>query len=219
MDLMQAIYHRRAVRHYTDVPVHPAIIRDLLRAATQAPSALNQQPWAFAVLCGRERLTGYSDRAKAYLLPLLPHLISLHQRADLLDSDEYNVFHHAGTLVVIYAKPAPHHPADDCYLAAQNLMLAAHGLGLGTCPIGFARPWLNLPEIKAELGVPSSYSCIMPLVVGWPAEIPAAPPREEAEIVCWLRPPGESTGSTPPLIPAGTPKSAEGKTNHTPSPA
>lgn len=125
MDILQAIYHRRAVRRYTDVPVHPAIIRDLLRAATQAPSALNQQPWTFAVLCGRERLAGYSTRAKSYLLGLLPHLVSLHQRADELDSDAYNVFHHAGTLVVIYAKPKPHHPVDDCFLAAQNLMLAA----------------------------------------------------------------------------------------------
>ena len=200
MDILQAIYHRRAVRRYTDVPVHAAIIMDLLKAATQAPSAMNQQPWAFAVVCGRERLAGYSERAKAHLLALLPQHLGLHQRADQLSSDEYNVFHHAETLVVIYAKPAAHHPVDDCFLAGQNLMLAAHALGLGTCPIGFARPWLNLPEIKAELGIPATYTCVMPVVVGWPAEVPVVPPREEPEIVCWLRAPGEPPGSAAPFM-------------------
>ncbi len=211
MDILQAIQHRRAVRRYTDVPVHPAIIRDLLRAATQAPSAMNQQPWAFAVVCGRERLAGYSARAKVHLLTLLPHLLELHQRADQLDSASYNVFHHAGTLVVIYAKPASYHPADDCFLAAQNFMLAAHGQGLGTCPIGFARSWLNLPEIKAELGIPPACTCVMPLVVGWPAEQPAPTPREEPDIVCWLRPPGEPSGSTSPFVPVSPPTSVASK--------
>src|SRR5688572_2776226 len=127
MELLQAIYQRRAIRHYTDVPVHPAMIEDLLKAAVQAPSAVNQQPWAFAVIRGRERLNRYSERAKTHLLAILPQLADLHQRADALADHEYNVFHHADTVIVIYAEPAPHHPTDDCLLAAQNLMLAAHG--------------------------------------------------------------------------------------------
>jgi nitroreductase len=186
MELLHAIYHRRSVRHFTDVPVHPAMIQDLLRAAVQAPSAINQQPWAFAVIRGRERLDRYSERAKAHLLAILPELLDLHQRTDVLASRGYNVFHHADTLVVIYAEPARHHPVDDCLLAAQNLMLAAHGLGLGTCPIGFARPWFNLGETKAELGIPEDFIAVMPLVVGWPAGVPAAPPRHEPNIVCWI---------------------------------
>jgi len=192
MDLLNAIYQRRAVRNYADVPVHPSMIHDLLNAAVQAPSALNQQPWAFAVIRGREALHRYSDRAKAHLLAILPQNLKLHQRADALAGEEYNVFHGAGTLVVIYAKPAPHHPVDDCLLAAQNFMLAAHALGLGTCPIGFARPWLNLPEIKTELHIPSSYEAVMPIVVGWAASVPPAPPREEPEIVCWHTAPDDN---------------------------
>lgn len=185
MELLHAIYRRRAIRQYTDVPVHPAMLNELFKAAVQAPSAINQQPWAFAVVQGRDRLNRYSNRAKEHLLAILPQLLKLHQRADTLSSEAYNVFHHAGTLVAICAKPAAHHPADDCLLAAQNFMLAAHGMGLGTCPIGFVRPWLNLPEIKQELGIPGNYSVVMPLVVGWPALIPPATPRTEPEIVCW----------------------------------
>lgn len=185
MDVFTAINQRRSIRRYTDVAVHPAIVRDLLRAATMAPSALNQQPWAFAVIRGEHRLAQYSHRAKEHLLAILPQLLDLHQRADELASPAYNIFHGAGTLVVIYAKPSRHHPTDDCWLAAQNLLLAAHAIGLGTCLIGFARPWLNLPEIKTELGVPESYVSVAPIVVGWPAALPAPTPRDEPEIVCW----------------------------------
>ncbi|MBL9214995.1 MAG: nitroreductase [Opitutaceae bacterium] len=185
MDVLTAIYQRRSIRHFTDAPVPASLVHELIRAATQAPSAVNQQPWVFGVIRGRRRLDGYSERAKAHLLAILPQALSLHRRADTLASHEYNVFHHAGTLVFIAARPAPHHPEEDCCLAAQNLMLAAHALGLGTCPIGFARPWLNLPAVKAELGIPGSCHVVMPLAVGWPAGQSAPVPREPPEIVCW----------------------------------
>lgn len=186
MDLLHAIYHRRSVREYTEVPVHAAMVNDLLKAAIQAPSATNQQPWAFAIIQGRARLDRYSERAKAHLLAILPETLLLYHRADDLASEEYNVFHHADTLVAICARRAPHHPEDDCFLAAQNLMLAAYAMGLGTCPIGFARPWLNLPEIKHELGIPEFCKVVVPIVVGWPAVVPPAPPRQEPDVVCWI---------------------------------
>ena len=189
MELMDAIHHRRAVRNYTDQPVSNSLVMELLQAAVWAPSAVNQQPWAFAVIRGRKRLDGYSDRAKDYLLASLPQSLALHQRSDQLTSAAYNVFHHAGTLIVIYAKPSQHDPVGDCCMAAQNLMLAAHGMGLGTCPIGFARPWLNLSETKSELGIPMNNTVVMPIVVGWPSSKTATVPRTEPEIVIWSETP------------------------------
>ena len=47
-------------------------------------------------------------------------------------------------------------------------MLAARDEGLGTCWVGFARPWLNLRSIKAELGLPESYEVVAPIVLGHP---------------------------------------------------
>jgi nitroreductase len=182
---MEAIYERRAVRHYTDQPVAKTSVMKLLHAAIWAPSAVNQQPWAFAVIRGRRRLDLYSEQAKRHMLATLPPSLALNQRSDLLTSPDCNVFHHAGTLIVIYAKPAPYDPAEDCCMAAQNLMLAAYGLGLGSCPIGFVRPWLNLDDIKLELGVPLNYTAVMPVVIGWPASRPGPVPRREPEIVSW----------------------------------
>jgi nitroreductase len=186
MDLLKAIYQRRAVRHYSDAAVTRGMVFDLLQAAVQAPSSLNQQPWAFAVVHGRERLAAYSDRAKAHLLSTCEASLSFDPFVDEYASSAVNLFHGTDTLVVICAKPGRFHPTEDCFLAAQNLMLAAHGLGLGSCPVGFARPWFNLPEVKAELGIPSHYAPVLPLVIGHPAHPPAAVPRREAETVGWL---------------------------------
>ena len=50
MELLQAINERRSVREYTDEPVSDAVVRELIDAALQAPSAINQQPWCFVVV-------------------------------------------------------------------------------------------------------------------------------------------------------------------------
>jgi nitroreductase len=185
MDVLKAIYQRRATRHFSDATVTKAVVDDLLRAATHAPSALNQQPWAFAVFHGRERLTTYSERAKAYLLATTEPGFGLDPRIDEYDNAKVNIFHEADTLIVIYAKPGRYNPVEDCFLAAQNLMLAACGMGLGSCPVGFARPWFNLPEVKSELQIPGHDTAVLPIVVGYPAAPVAEVPRREPEIVCW----------------------------------
>jgi len=187
MDLNEAIYHRRSVRRYRDQEIEPATIAGLLDAAVQAPSALNQQPWAFGVYHGRRRLRGYSERAKIHLVETLPPLFEMDMRSQLYETPDYDLFHGADTVVVIYAAPGRLRPAEDCCLAAENFMLAAHAVGLGTCAIGFARSWFNLPEIKNELGVPDELMAVFPMVIGHPAggTVPALAPRRAPNIVSW----------------------------------
>ena len=191
MELIDAIYNRRAVRDYTEQSVPKLSVLELIDAATQAPSAINSQPWAFVVVQDRDRLKEYSDRAKACLLKTIEPTSSLFAHRDMLTDPNFNIFYNAGTLVIICAKPDGLNPAEDCCLAAQNFMLAAHAIGLGTCPIGFARPWLNLPEAKKELGIPANYTPVFPIIVGFPTGQTAPPERKEPEIVTW-NPPGEN---------------------------
>ena len=186
MEVMEAIRSRRAVRDYTEKPVPRDVIESLLEAAVLAPSAMNQRPWAFAVLCGRERLQDYSNRAKAVLVSAAAHDARWADKLAFINRPEFDFFYNANTLIVIYAKPGGLNPAEDCCLAAENLMLAATSLGLATCPIGLARPWLDLPETKRELGVPVAYSAVMPLIAGYPAGDTPAVPRNPVEIVTWL---------------------------------
>ncbi len=185
MEVLKAIYQRRAMRSFSDAEVRPAVVMDLIRAAAQAPSALNLQPWTFAVFHGRARLRAYSERAKIHLLRVTDPSFDLDPRIDQYLTSSVNIFHEADTLVVICAKPGRFFPVEDCFLAAQNLMLAAYGLGLGTCPVGFARPWFNLPEIKAELGLPASCTPVLPIVVGYPAAPVPVVPKNAADIACW----------------------------------
>lgn len=185
IDLGDAIFHRRAVRRYTGQEVEPELVRQLLLAAVQAPSTLNQQPWAFGVFHGRRRLSEYSERAKHYLVLTFPTTFELRLRSELYGNPDYDLFHGADTLIVIYATHGRMHPNEECCLAAENLMLAAYGLGLGSCPIGFVQPWLDRPEIKREFGVREDYTAVFPVVVGYPAETPAAVPRNDPQVVSW----------------------------------
>lgn len=185
MDLNDAIYHRRSVRRFTEQGVTPVTVNALLDAAIQAPSALNQQPWAFGVFHGRALLRNYSERAKRYLVAHLPAHFEVRLRSELYENPAYDLFHGANTLIVIYAAQGRLHPMEDCSLAAENLMLTAYSLGLGTCPIGFARPWFDLSDVKDELGIGSNFTAVFPMVVGY-ANGPNDPvPRNPPDILAW----------------------------------
>jgi nitroreductase len=185
MELKEAIYHRRAVRDFTETAVPVPLINEMLHAAIHAPSAMNQQPWAFAVITGRDRLRAYSERTKSHLLSTLAPVFELHPRSQLYADPDYNIGHDAGVLIVIYASGGRLHPAEDCCLAAENLMLTAHALELGSCPVGFARGWLDLPQTKAEFGITSDHTAVFPVVIGYPAKRTEPVPRREPVILCW----------------------------------
>ena len=185
MELLEALYRRRSVRAYTSKPVDRSIVMMLLRAAVQAPSTENKQPWAFAIVQDAAFLRRYSDRAKAMLLATLEPGSPWTAHRDHLADPDFNIFYDATTLIIVCAKPLGRSAAEDCCLAAENLMLAACGFGLGTCPIGFARPWLSRADVKDELGIPADYDPVFPVVVGHPREEPAPVMRHEPAIIFW----------------------------------
>ncbi|HXX32449.1 MAG TPA: nitroreductase family protein [Myxococcaceae bacterium] len=188
--VMEVIYRRRAVRSYTRQAVDEVTVRSLLRAACQAPTAMHAEPWAFVVVQDRERLQRYSDLAKEHALQARDHnrLLDVpggHALRDQLASPAFNVFYDASTLVVVCARPSGPFAEADCWLAAENLMLAACGLGLGTCCVGLAVPVLNRPEVKAELRIPAEVTAVAPIIVGIAAQAPPPVSRKEPVILSW----------------------------------
>ncbi|HEX8954761.1 MAG TPA: nitroreductase [Burkholderiaceae bacterium] len=185
MELMHAIYSRRAVREYTPAPVDDVAIRKLLHAAVHAPSAVNEQPWRFVVVRDQAKLDRISANAKRHLMatmaqdPRAPHFMPM------LEDAGYQIFYHAPALLLICAYEPIAWAVEDCTLAAQNLMLAAHGAGLGSCWIGFAQHYLNTPEGKHILDLPESWLAVAPIIVGHPRQVPAATPRNEP-IIDWI---------------------------------
>jgi nitroreductase len=98
---------------------------------------------------------------------------------------DFDIFYHAGTLIVICAKPAGPFVVADCWLAAENLMLAACALGIGSCVIGFAVSALNTPEWKTALGVPEEMTAVAPIIVGIPNGDTPPVSRKAPEILSW----------------------------------
>lgn len=187
MSVMDAIYHRRAVRDYTPQKIDKSIIRTLLDAAVHAPTAVHEEPWAFAVVQDKNLLNRLSDRVKELLTqgsdPIHPPTGSdMHAR---FTAPEFNAFYNAGTLIVICGKPMGPFVVSDCWLAAENLMLAAHANGLGSCVIGLAVTALNTPEWKKELGIAADMTVFAPIIVGIPTGPTSAVGRKEPEILAW----------------------------------
>ncbi|MGZ3743173.1 MAG: nitroreductase family protein [Pseudobdellovibrionaceae bacterium] len=184
--VFDAIYGRRAVRNYFSRRLDASTVRLLLDAATQAPSAMNSQPWAFVVIQNPNLLRAISEEAKEFLKKMVDKKSRSEHAHGPFDQPGFDIFYGATTLIVICAKSDGFEPVGDCYLAGQNLMLAAYGLGLGTCPIGFAREVLQTEYFRGQLAIPKSYTPVLPLIVGYPKGKVAATPRHSPNILCWL---------------------------------
>ncbi len=181
MEILEAINGRVSVREYTEEPVDNEVLRELIEAAIKAPSAINQQPWAFIVVKDTARLNRISDQAKTHLLKA-SLAAPAHPFHEMLNDPKFDIFYRAPVLIVIAAAEPTDWAVEDCSLAAENLMLAAYAKGLGTCWIGFAQNWLATAEGKAELGVPVTYSPIAPIIVGHVRRQPPPVPRKDPDI-------------------------------------
>lgn len=170
MELNEAIRNRRSVRKYTDQPISKQQIQALLEAAVLAPSGSNAQPWTFVVLQGFGKVSEHSAAAKKALLESEGEKEWFQKYKEYVSRPDFDMFHAAPALIIIFAKPQGFIAEYDCCLAAENLMLTAHDMGLGTCWIGFAQAYFNLPAVKAGLDVPTDYVAVAPLVVGYPLE-------------------------------------------------
>jgi nitroreductase len=182
-----AIYARRSVRSYTGEKLTEATVRELLAAAVRAPTAIHEEPWQFFIVQDDATLRQLSDRAKALFTAEVSrlHLDRDSRGLEVFSQPDFNVFYDAGTLIVICARPMGPFVVADCWLAAENLMLAAHALGLGSCVIGSAVGALNAPEVKLELGIPADSTAVAPVIVGTPKGEWPATTRKPPQILGW----------------------------------
>lgn len=187
MGVMDAIHQRCSVRSYMPQKLDSGTIRALLDAAVRAPTAIHGEPWGFVVVQDMKLLRKLSDRAKKVFAEEARRI--RHEgggcTADFFRQTEFNFFYNAGTLIVICGKSTRLFAAADCWLAAENLILAASSMELGTCIIGSVISGLNDPEVKAELGVSPEFSVVAPIIVGVPGDAALPTPRKEPRIFAW----------------------------------
>jgi nitroreductase len=183
--VIEAIKSRRAIRSYEDKPVSESAIQTMLEAATYAPSAINIQPWKFTIITNKEAMKQLSDTAKPALLRMLPDvgdegLVGLKKQ---LANPQYNIFYNAPLLIFVSGIKS-RYAIYDCSMAAQNMMLAAYALGIGSCWIGTAVGLANDPKVKTELGVPDDHEVHAAIIFGYPkGGFPKAPEKRPAQIL------------------------------------
>jgi len=195
LSVLDTMFARRSVRSFTPAVIDSQTIRALLDAAVQAPTAMHLEPWAFVIVQGRDALKSLSDRAKGSWAAEAAKYWHLHPSlgdtertfTQRFASPDFCLFYDANTLIAICAKPLGPFVAADCWLAAENLMLAAAGLGLGTCCIGSAVPVLNTASVKRELSIPADVEVVVPIVVGVAQEPGSPVSRKEPDIIHWQR--------------------------------
>jgi nitroreductase len=151
MDALEALHTRRSIRRYQDRPVDEELVQKLLAAAMQAPSARNEQPWQFVVIDDRRLL--------AEIQKVVPNA-SMVGKAPLaiLVCGDLSLEKSAGYWVV------------DCAAAAENLLLAAHALGLGAVWCGVYPRQPRMDGLRRLLNLPENVNAHSLIVLGHPAE-------------------------------------------------
>lgn len=183
--VIEVIKSRRAIRSFEDKPVPESAIQTMLEAATYAPSAINIQPWKFTLITNKDAMKHLSDTAKPALLRMLPDVgdEGLAGIKKQLANPQYNIFYNAPLLIFVSGVKSPY-AIYDCSMAAQNMMLAAYTLGIGSCWIGTAVGIANEPKIKAELGVPEDHEVHAAIIFGYPkGGFPKAPEKRPAVVL------------------------------------
>jgi nitroreductase len=193
--VLENIYARRSNRNYKPDPVSDEVLLELIKAGIYAPTASNQQAWRFVVVTNKAEIDEYSERAKQLWRRYLPLKVAvalgiggkgISNYAKMMDSPAVHLFHHAPALVFIFA-PKGRLVAEDCACAAENMMLAARSLGIGSCWIGLAGPLGTDKKTLGDLKVPKGYRLRATVVFGYPTnEAQKAPARNEDVLISWM---------------------------------
>lgn len=162
MDAITALRTRRSIRRYQQRPVPREALETMVDCARLAATARNEQPWEFVIV---------TDAA---------------MRRRLAEICEYGKFFaSAGAVVVVFCRDTRYYLEDGCN-ATENLLLAAHALGFGTCWVaGDKKPYAD--DIRRLLGAPEGCKLIATVAVGYADESPAPPKRALAEVLHWER--------------------------------
>lgn len=161
--LLEFIKERRSVRTYTDSPIPPEMINTLIESAIWAPSSCNRQPWFFVVVTEKElkvKLASAAGGQKTIVNAPVVIVISI------------NLTPYKGVLENNVA------PFIDAGVALENILLTAHSLELGACPVAGS---LQEDIIRDALGIPQNYKIMALVALGIPQKLPTPPEREAVD--------------------------------------
>lgn len=170
--VINTILSRRSIRRYLDKPVERERLELIVKCGLSAPSGMNKQPWAVRVVDNPEYINGVTEIFKKA------------QPEAAAEPGFKNIFRNAPAVIFI-ASPKDGTGQLECGLLGENMILAAHSMGLGTCclggPLAFMRSNEEASKYIDRLGFPEDYALFYAIAVGYPDEQPDARPRDTSK--------------------------------------
>ena len=191
MDVLEAIQERRSTRVFLRRPLARETMERLLNFAAQAPSAINLQPWELTVVSGeeKERLCRllvkrmremniscgpgakrplpeyFVERERGLLNVMLPALPKVTPFQDFVNEGSCNFYGAPAAVIMTLDEVFSSARLTDIGIIVGYLVLAAHALGLGTCPIGLITAFED--DIREELSIPEEKRVVLGVAVGY----------------------------------------------------
>ncbi len=159
-DKLELIFGRRSIRVYGPGDISEESVTRLLEAAMAAPSAMTKDPWRFIVVRDRQTL--------AHLASVLPggKMLSTAALAVIVCGDLDAAFERQLSFLL-----------QDCSAAIENLLLAAHALGLGACWVGVHPTEDSVQRVKQLFALPTPIVPVAAIALGHPGEQPGCRTR------------------------------------------
>ncbi len=207
----KVILARRSVRSYKKKQVREPLVRRILECGRYAPSAGNCQPWRFVVVRDAKmieemeadakkalktmaKVLGYDKHPwKKYHTKLLQFLSpnNLHPipmgMIQSVTENKFDVFWGAPTVILLFKdKRGIGNPDVDLGICGQNMVIAAHGMGLGTCWIGVASVLQMFPKWRKRFNIRHPWYLEQGMLVGYPFGDPNGFAHRETQYVDWF---------------------------------
>ena len=179
--VLKAIIERRSVRCFKPDPIPKELIEKIIEAGNWAPSAGNLQPWRFVVVEDE----GLRERLRETAIPRWRRIMETLKGKEPERYEIYSkrigskdpVYHSAPVIIFVIGLSS-----INCALACENMMMAAHSLGLGSCYVGWGALIRDNPDIIEILGLKGDERVLGPIVFGYPEKYPDPPAKKRPEI-------------------------------------
>ncbi|MEM3873889.1 MAG: nitroreductase family protein [Candidatus Bathyarchaeia archaeon] len=183
-ETIEVIKRRRSIRKFKPEQIPDHMLQEILECALLAPNARNQQKWHFTLIQNKEVLKKMADIMKENMLNS-----GIDFLAERARDPNFNPFWNAPTVILITADKKARFAEIDCALAAENILIAAESLGLGSL-VMTSTEFLFISEkgkeLKKELGVPEGYEHVCVVALGYKDENPPAKPRRK-DVINFIR--------------------------------
>lgn len=181
---IETILNRRSTRIFKDTPVPKDALEAIIQSALYAPSAHNQQPWHFTIIQNKDFINHMNVVSKE---------TARHSESEYLkklgNNDQFHVFYNAPVVIIVSGDESAMSPRLDTAAAAENMLIAAESLGLGSCWVGMLRLCVNGEvgkPIVEKFNLPEGYLPYFAVVIGHKGTEGAKAPRRKEGTVSYI---------------------------------